>query len=251
MARREKQQKSVAFLVYPGFTLLELIGTHAAGNALQMSGYRVEVVGEGEGPVESDTPLAVIPGKTFAGLPRPDLLFVLGGGGLAPLFAIGREALIGYVGAAAETAELIVGVGAGSLILAAAGLLAKRPAATHWAYAPILEGLGARYTRKRWVEDGKFITTAGGSAGLDMGLELVAKRNGLSNARLIQLFAEYDPQPPFGPPDWSQADSQALAPLLTRRLPELQAALAGRPQVLAAVEAAAAGQVVHTVNKVN
>jgi transcriptional regulator GlxA family with amidase domain len=63
----------------------------------------------------------------------------------------------------------------GALILASAGLLDDRPTTTHWAYVDILEGLGAEYLHQRWVEDGKYLTTAGVSADIDGGLYLTSR----------------------------------------------------------------------------
>jgi hypothetical protein len=87
-----------------------------------------------------------------------------------------------------------------------AGLLTppRRPASaaatttTHWAATTALESLGATYQRKRWVEDGKFIMSAGVSAGIDMGLYLAARLTDEASARQVQLWLDYDPQPPFG-----------------------------------------------------
>jgi transcriptional regulator GlxA family with amidase domain len=116
------------------------------------------------------------------------------------------EPLLAYVRTAAETAEVVGSTGNGALVLAAAGLLAGRRAAIHWAYGELLGRLGATPARERWVEDGRFLTSAGGSAGIDMMLHLVARLKTKSRARLAQLFAEYDPRPPFGGIDWSRVD---------------------------------------------
>jgi hypothetical protein len=78
------------------------------------------------------------------------------------------------------------------------GLLEGRQATTHWAASRALESLGATYQRKRWVEDGKFIMSAGVSAGIDMGLYLAARLTDEASARQVQLWLDYDPQPPFG-----------------------------------------------------
>jgi transcriptional regulator GlxA family with amidase domain len=86
----------------------------------------------------------------------------------------------------------------GALILAAVGLLEGRPATTHWAVSSMLERLGAHYQRKRWVEDGKFIMSAGVSAGIDMGLYLAARLTDEATAREAQLSLDYDPAPPLG-----------------------------------------------------
>jgi transcriptional regulator GlxA family with amidase domain len=105
-----------------------------------------------------------------------------------------------------------------------------RQATTHWAYHSLLERLGARYLAQRWVEDGKFVTSAGVSAGIDMALALVARLTDEATARLVQLAIEYDPHPPFGAIDWSQVDRHSYEPVLG---PMVQRQLADRPELLA------------------
>ncbi len=111
--------------------------------------------------------------------------------------------VLAYVRSAAETAELIGSTGNGALVLAAAGLLKERRAATHWAYGELLESLGAKYAQERWVEDGKFLTSAGGSAGIDMGLYLASRLTDEATAQRVQLAIDYDPQPPLERIDWA------------------------------------------------
>jgi transcriptional regulator GlxA family with amidase domain len=124
----------------------------------------------------------------------------------------------------------VTSVCTGALILGAAGLLEGRKATTHWAYYKLLERLGATYLPKRWVEDGKFITSAGVSAGIDMALFLAARLTNESAARLVQLGIEYDPHPPFGGIDWSGVDRDVLAPMLAQQVNE---ELPGSPRLLA------------------
>ena len=76
---------------------------------------------------------------------------------MATLDAMQDEALLAYVRSAAATARVVGATGNGALILATAGLLTGRGAATHWAYGEHLENLGATYIRERWVKDGKFL----------------------------------------------------------------------------------------------
>jgi transcriptional regulator GlxA family with amidase domain len=85
----------------------------------------------------------------------------------------------------------------GALVLGAAGLLQGLEATTYWAVLDMLTPLGATPVRRRWVEQGKIITAAGVSAGIDMALALAARIAGEETAQRIQLGIEYDPQPPF------------------------------------------------------
>ena len=94
---------------------------------------------------------------------------------------------------AAASAEIVASVCTGSLILAAVGLLEGRQATTNWFFHKVLERFGATYLRERWVEDGKFIMSAGVSAGIDMALYLVARLTDEATARRVQLALDYDP----------------------------------------------------------
>ena len=85
----------------------------------------------------------------------------------------------------------------GSLVLAAAGLLDGVPATTHWLAMDDLAALGALPTSRRVVFEGKIVTAAGVSAGIDMALALAARIAGETVAQAIQLGIEYDPQPPL------------------------------------------------------
>jgi len=85
----------------------------------------------------------------------------------------------------------------GALVLGAAGLLRGKRATTHWSAIRQLEGYGAIAVDERVVTDGKIMTGAGVSAGIDMALTLLAEVAGEDHAQFVQLMTEYDPQPPF------------------------------------------------------
>jgi transcriptional regulator GlxA family with amidase domain len=202
-AQNQEAEKVIAFVLYPGLTALDMIGPLQVFRSLQRLDPRFQpvVVGARIAPMDSDTRLRLIPAKAFAEEPQPSVLIVPGG--LVPTFrAMSDPAIRRYVRRAAETAEVVGSVCTGALILATVGLLAGRPATTHWACHKVLERLGARYVRRRWVEDGKVITGAGVSAGIDMALHLVAALTDEATARQVQLDLEYDPQPPLGSIDW-------------------------------------------------
>jgi transcriptional regulator GlxA family with amidase domain len=197
------QKKVIAFTVYAGVTPLDLVGPLTVLRKLGPGWpFQTVVVGERSAPLDTDTPLQIIPAATFVDVPNP-FAVIVPGGGPATISAMQDTSLLAYVRAAAATAQVVGSTGNGALILAAAGLLHGRPAAIHWAYAEQLESAGARYVRDRWLDDGKFLTAAGGTAGIDLMLHLVARFKSESSARLAQLTTEYDPQPPFGGIDWS------------------------------------------------
>jgi transcriptional regulator GlxA family with amidase domain len=107
----------------------------------------------------------------------------------------------------------------GSLILAAAGLLTGRRATTHWLAMDQLAPLGAIGVEQRVVTDGKYVTAAGVSAGLDMALGLVAHLAGATVAQAVQLGIEYDPQPPYAAGSPRTAPPEVVA--ATRALREV------------------------------
>jgi transcriptional regulator GlxA family with amidase domain len=187
------------------------------------------VVAERLEPMVTDGPLKVIADQTFDQVPDPEVVLVPGGG--APTIkAMGNQVVGDYLRQAAETVPVVGSVCTGALVLAAAGLLEGRSATTHWAYHRLLERLGATYLPQRWVEDGKFITSAGVSAGIDMALALVARLTDEATARMVQVAIEYDPHPPFGGVDWDQVDRDVYEPMLD---PMVQQQLADRPELLA------------------
>lgn len=206
------KEKLIAFVIYPGIPPLDLVGTNYPLAYLRSIGCRTVVVAEAMEPVVTDTPLKIVPDKTFAEVSEPYGIVVMGGGP-GSIQAMENERVRGYLRTAGESAEFVASVGEGSLLVAAAGLLQNRRATTHWAYADMLENLGVKYNRSRFVEDGKFFTAAGVTAGVDMALYLVAKYAGADQARFAQLWAEYDPHPPTGGIDWKNLDHDALKPL--------------------------------------
>ena len=227
MAAQNPGEKSIAFVLYPGLTPLDLVGPLQVFTSLHkvVPAYRPVVVAERIAPMASDIDVNLVADKTFAEVPQPHII-IIPGGTLATLHAMSNEAIRRYVHSAAESAEVVASVCTGSLILASVGLLTGRPSTTHWVAPGILRSYGSRYHRQRWVEDGTVITAAGVSAGIDMALSLVARLTDQETMRQVQLDIEYDPQPPFGGIDWEElgvvpralrAGVALAAPLLTRR----------------------------------
>jgi transcriptional regulator GlxA family with amidase domain len=199
------EKKWIAFLIYPGLTLLDLAGPLGVLQKLAEIDPRFEmaVVAEKAGSLQSDNRLTVIPDRTFAELPHPFALFVPGGGE-PTLKAMSDPAIRSYVRGAAQSAEFVGSVCTGALILAAVGLLEGEPATTHWAFYRVLERLGSPYLRRRWVDNGRIINSAGVSAGIDMALYFVSRLVDAPTAQRVQRLVDYDPEPPLGHIDWER-----------------------------------------------
>ncbi|HEU5417360.1 MAG TPA: DJ-1/PfpI family protein [Streptosporangiaceae bacterium] len=184
----------VAIMLYENFTALDAIGPYEVLSRLP--GSRVTFVAQRPGPVAADTGMLTVQAEAALGdLPRPDIVLVPGGPGQAP--PTDSEPVLDWLRAADPAATWMTSVCTGSLVLAAAGLLAGRRATSHWLSLETLAEYQAEPVMQRVVTDGKYITCAGVSAGIDMALELAGRIAGTATAQSIQLMIEYDPQPPF------------------------------------------------------
>jgi putative intracellular protease/amidase len=183
----------IAILLYDRFTALDAVGPYETLGRLPEAD--TVFVAERTGPVRSDTGrLALTADKTLAEVPAPDILVVPGGPGQAAQMDNG--ALLDWLRAADRTSAWTTSVCTGSLLLAAAGLLDGRRATSHWLALDQLKGFGAEPTGERVVLDGKYVTAAGVSSGIDMGLTLLGRIAGDEHAQAVQLLIEYDPKPP-------------------------------------------------------
>jgi transcriptional regulator GlxA family with amidase domain len=221
--------KQIAFVLYPGLTPLDLIGPLQALSAVPRvdPSYEVMVVAETTEPVLSDSIISLAASHTFDDAPSPHAIVVPGGGD-PTLRAAGHKPLVDYVAEAGAHADIVMSVCTGAIILATAGFLQGRRATTHWAYTDVLENLGVEVVRARWIEDGKFLTTAGVSAGIDGGIHLVQRLLGDDVAKLVQLGMQYEPEPPLGPIEWDSSVVEAVRPIWR---PSLEDILAAHPHL--------------------
>src|SRR5215213_7196459 len=136
MATEAQDQKTIAFVLYPGLTVLDMTGPLQVLSALSEIApeYRTVVVAERVEPMDTDIPgeMKVIPNSTFEEVPHP-FAIIVPGGVMPTLKAMSNEAIRSYVSSAAETAEVVGSVCTGALILGSVGLLEGREATTHWA----------------------------------------------------------------------------------------------------------------------
>ena len=156
----------------------------------------MKFVGFEKGPVRTENgQVALHVDAELEEAPEPEVVCVPGGLGTRAL--LDDERLLGWIGHAHQRSEWTTSVCTGSLLLGAAGLLEGLEATTYWLEMETLAKFGARPVERRVVEQGKVITAAGVSAGIDMALTLTARIAGEDIAKAVQLGIEYDPQPPF------------------------------------------------------
>ncbi|MFJ4578039.1 DJ-1/PfpI family protein [Streptomyces echinatus] len=184
----------IAIVLYDRFTALDAVGPYETLGRLPDA--ETVFVAERTGPVRSDTGcLAITADRALAEVPSPDLVVVPGGPGQTPQME--NPVLLDWLRAADATSTWTTSVCTGSLLLGAAGLLRGRRATSHWLALDLLREYGAEPTGERVVVDGKYVTAAGVSSGIDMGLTLLGVIAGDEHAQAVQLLTEYDPQPPY------------------------------------------------------
>jgi putative intracellular protease/amidase len=185
---------NIAILIYDRFTALDAVGPYEVLSRLP--GSTLTFVAQEAGPVRTDTgALGLVADASLAEVPSPDLVLVPGGPGQTALMDDGP--VHEWLRAAHASSTWTTSVCTGSLVLAAAGLLEGRRATSNWQALDELGALGVEVVPERVVFDGKLVTSAGVTAGIDMALLLVARIAGDELAQAIQLGIEYDPQPPF------------------------------------------------------
>jgi transcriptional regulator GlxA family with amidase domain len=184
----------IAILLYEGFTALDAIGPYEVLRSVP--GWKVEFVAKTRGEVRTDSgAVGLCADRSLTETTSADIVLVPGGEGTRAL--LDDQALLTWLREIDRTTTWTTSVCTGSLLLGAAGLLERRRATGHWAWLEPLREYGADPVGGRYVEDGKVITAAGVSAGIDMALYLVGREVGTEVAQAIQLGIEYDPDPPF------------------------------------------------------
>ena len=184
----------IAIPLFDGITALDAIGPYEV--LARLPGARVRFVGIEAGPKRTDNrQLTLVADEPLSAVPHPEIVVIPGGFGTRSLMT--PNPLLDWIRTAHVTSQWTTSVCTGALLLGAAGVLQGLEATTHWASLEQLRALGAKPTSRRVVEQGKVVTAAGVSAGIDMALTLAARIAGDDVARGIQLSIEYDPEPPF------------------------------------------------------
>jgi putative intracellular protease/amidase len=184
----------IAILLFPNVNALDAVGPYEV--LRHLPGARVRFVAPEAGAQRTeDGALALIADESFDDVPAADVLVVPGGRGEVEIR--GNDRALDWVRSVDAGSTWTTSVCTGSLILARAGLLTGKRATSHWTALETLRALGAEPTEDRVVVQGKIVTAAGVSSGIDMALWLAAQLESEERAKAIQLGIEYDPQPPF------------------------------------------------------
>ncbi|MFJ9814953.1 DJ-1/PfpI family protein [Streptomyces sp. NPDC101151] len=184
----------IAIVLYDRFTALDAVGPYEI--LARTPDAETVFVAENAGPVRADTgALTIIADTSLAEVSSPDVVLVPGGPGQSALME--HRPLLDWLRRVDATSTWTTSVCTGSLLLAAAGLLDGRRATSHWLALDQLKRFGAEPAEERVVLDGKYVTAAGVSAGIDMALTLLGRIAGDEHAQAVQLATEYDPQPPY------------------------------------------------------
>lgn len=184
----------IAALIFDKITVLDIVGPTELLSWVPDA--EIVWVGKEVGPIRAaPTGLALTVEHSLDDVPSADILIIPGGPGVRLLLQ--DEKVLAWVRKVHATTQWTTSVCTGSLLLGAAGLLKGLDATTHWNAAATLESFGAKYRESRVIPQGKIVTSAGVSSGIDMALWLIGKVAGDEAAKEAQLCIEYDPQPPY------------------------------------------------------
>ena len=195
----------IVFLLYEGMTALDVVGPHEILSRIPES--TVLRAALNAGLINTDSGFSLYTETNLSDISYADILVIPGAGNATALKKFPE--ILSWIRVIHKTTRWTTSVCTGSLILGAT---------THWAAHNRLQLWGAQPVHERVVEDGKVITAAGVSAGIDMALLLAGKVVGPQFAQTLQLGIEYDPAPPFNTGSPEKAPKAILEPLQIRML---------------------------------
>lgn len=191
------RKRNVGIVIFDGVEVLDFAGPYevfsVAGEVIEPGAFNVHLIAESKGIVAGRNDFRVVPHHTFSHCPKCDILLIPGGPGTR--IEENRPEMVNWVAAHAKPAELVLSVCTGARILAKAGLLDGLEATTHWVSIEELKKMAPAakvHDNRRFVDNGKIVTSAGVSAGIDMSLHVVARLCGEKVAADTAHFMEYD-----------------------------------------------------------
>jgi transcriptional regulator GlxA family with amidase domain len=183
----------IVILLFDNYTALDIVGPYEVLNKLPNS--KIYLAGLEKKEYKDTYGLKISADNSIDEISEADILLIPGGFGIDNLLK--NEEVLDWIRRIDITTKWTVSVCSGSLLLAQAGLLDGKNCTTHWRRKEQLRSFNVTVKDERYIQDGKIITSAGVSAGIDMALYLVSKIAGDQTAKMIQLAIEYDPKPPF------------------------------------------------------
>lgn len=185
----EQRPRTVVIFIFEGMELLDFAGpAEVFGGA----GYDVSTVAVTRDAVPCAGLINVTPRYTIANCPRPDIIVIPGGS----ISAVAKDKRVtDWLARASGEAEVTLSVCTGAFVLARAGLLDGKEATTHWSAIKLLQSRYPKITvrdNRRVVDNGKVVTSAGVSAGIDGALHLVERLSGREKASEVAHNMEYN-----------------------------------------------------------
>lgn len=194
LPKPKKEIKNIGILLYDGFTALDAIGPYQV--LTEIMGANVFFIAQHTGLIKSSGGMEVQVNRTYAAVDSLDILLIPGG--FKETYQLQKDqALLNWIRKIDQTTAYTTSVCTGAWVLGATGLLKGKNATTHWYGKKILREMGVNVLDQRWVQDGKYWTSAGVSAGMDMCLALINDLYGEEYTKVAMLDLEYDPKPPF------------------------------------------------------
>lgn len=206
MTRPSKPVKTIGIYLYDGFQTLDAMGPYET-LAEMGGGIKVFFVGQKKGWVKNQRGLKIAVDSSIAEVKQLDIL-VIPGGAIETFLQTQDSSVLNWIRRIDEHSIYTTSVCTGAWILGATGLLREKQATTNWYRAEeMLARYGAHFRNQRWVQDGKYWTSAGVTAGIDMSLAIIKDLMGEQFTQGIMLNLEYDPHPPVqgGTPEKSPA----------------------------------------------
>ncbi|MFM2359419.1 MAG: hypothetical protein RLY16_1412 [Bacteroidota bacterium] len=187
--------KKIGILIYDGYNTLDAMGPYHI--LASISGAKTFFIGKQKGMVKNQRGLSVKVDSSINEINHLDIL-VIPGGAVETFMQTQDSSLLKWIIQIDKTSAYTASVCTGSWILGATGLLKGKKATSNWyRAAEMMELYGAEFKKERWVKDGKYWTSAGVTAGMDMSLAIIDDLMGRPYTEGVMLDLEYDPQPPY------------------------------------------------------